>query len=270
MNRRRLVWLHGFTGSPRAFEPVLGELLRLGHPPIELYAPAIVGHEASSEAGPPPNNPSPEQAAPRVSPRPFEAEVDRLAAWLLARGWRRGAVCGYSLGGRLALGLLSRHPQLVSRLLLLSVNPGLASNRVRREREVSDARFIELLRSGGLEPFYEQWRAQPLFASQHQLGAAAHQWQALLRRGHRPEGLARCLERCGLAQMPNYRGLVEGARVPIHWAAGASDEKFCALAREMTASNGCSTIEIVDGVGHNLVLEAPSAVARMLVRHECD
>lgn len=270
MNHQRLAWLHGFTGSPRAIEPVLTELRRLGHPPLEVYAPAIVGHDPRDEVGPKPFVSLPQRRKPPLSQLPFEAEVDRLAAWLLERGWQRGTVCGYSLGGRLALGLLSRHPRLVSRLFLLSVNPGLASDGARKEREISDARWIELLRREGLEAFYERWRAQPLFASQARLGPAVLQWQAQLRASHRPEGLARCLECCGLAQMPNYRALVERASVPMHWAVGSSDEKFRALAQEMITGSTCSTIEIVDGAGHNLVLEAPSAVARMFVRHECD
>lgn len=267
MKSRRLVWLHGFTGSPRAFEPVLAQLHQQRYGTVELYAPAIGGHDASDEQAPR-SRASLGLARPSSvdADGPFEAEVDRLAAWLLERGWQRGPVCGYSLGGRLALGLLARHPELVSRLWLLSVNPGLSSTRARRERRASDARWIELLRREGVERFYERWRAQPLFASQSQLPSLVQQWQAQLRGRHQPEGLAQCLARCGLAEMPDYRPQVKDAPVPIHWAAGSRDAKFCALAREMAASHPRSTIEIVDGAGHNLVLEAPGAVARMIIR----
>ena len=55
-----------------------------------------------------------------------------------------------------------------------------------------------------------------------------------------------------------------GKRVRL--LAGARDLKFLALAREM-AELGCDTeLECVPDAGHNLLLEAPEHVARVLTR----
>src|SRR4051812_30010155 len=73
---------------------------------------------------------------PAVVPSSFAACVDALAAELAPHA--PFDLLGYSLGARVALGLVARHPHLVRRAVLVSVHPGLASDVARAARVAED------------------------------------------------------------------------------------------------------------------------------------
>ena len=50
--------------------------------------------------------------------------------------------------------------------------------------------------------------------------------------------------------------------------AGSLDGKFSAIAAQLAKQNAGVDVETVEGVGHNVVLEAPAAVAAVLNRVE--
>ena len=77
----------------------------------------------------------------------------------------------------------------------------------------------------------------------------------------RPEGLARAIEVLGLAEMPNYGPAIGALEVPVTLMTGSLDSKFSGIADAIAAENANVDAEVVDGVGHNVVLEAPAAVA---------
>lgn len=84
------------------------------------------------------------------------------------------------------------------------------------------------------------------------------------RLAHDPEGLARSLEVLGLAEMPNYRPAMASLAVPITLMTGSLDSRFSNMANELADQNVHIRAEHVDGVGHNVLLEAPSVVATAL------
>lgn len=243
-----LVLLHGFTGSPASFAAVV-PLLRVRHPGLRILSPWLLGH------GP----------APELGPQRFEVEVDRVAALVRSARFSGAHLCGYSLGARLALGLLARHASSFSGATLIGVNPGLSAASERAERVGSDERWAELLLRAGVSGFLEAWQAQPLFASQAQLPAATLAQQQQARAVHTARGLAHALRVLGLGQMPDYRGVLCGARLRVRLLVGALDRKFLAIAQKLRES---SRVELhsVPGAGHNLLLEAPEGVAGVLTR----
>lgn len=237
--------LHGFTGGPDSFQEVLGFLHA---PPDEIATPVLVGH----------GDPARDRAVTG-----FESEVDRLAAALRERGVRWHLV-GYSLGGRLALGLLVRHPELFGAATLIGAQPGLATEAERAERRAADERRCDLLEQRGIEAFVAEWEAMPLFATQSRLSADALARQRAERLKHDPRGLARSLRLTGLGVMPSYAGALAGLRVPVTLVAGVEDAKFSALAHGMARAIPGARVELVAGAGHNVVLERPRALARLL------
>lgn len=78
---------------------------------------------------------------------------------------------------------------------------------------------------------------------------------------HDADGLARSLGALGLAEMPSYRSTLSSVDVPVTLMAGSRDAKFCELARGLACENPRFELLTVEGAGHNLVLEAPEAVA---------
>ncbi len=244
-----LALLHGFTGSPTSFDEVRS---RLGQG-FTVVAPKLVGHGDPADA----------------LVRDFAGEVDRIAA-LLQEGGPSWYVLGYSLGGRIALGLLARHPTLFAGATLIGAQPGLESDEARASRRADDERLATLLETDGIDAFIAQWEALPLFATQASLDPAVLERQRAERRAHDPRGLARSLRATGLGVMPSYWNSLGAITTPVRLAAGTLDPKFATIAREMARGMPRATVELVEGVGHNVVLERPAAVVEMLKRGVAD
>jgi 2-succinyl-6-hydroxy-2,4-cyclohexadiene-1-carboxylate synthase len=174
-------------------------------------------------------------------------------------------VVGYSLGARVALGLVAMGR--VAGAILIGVNPGIADSE-KPARRASDAEWARVLRDDGIAAFVDRWQAQPLFATQARV-AAADRFAAdrlAARRERRlqrdAEQLAQSLEHMGLAEMPDYRARFPRDRVAL--IAGADDTKYTQIARSLGAP-----FEVIAGSGHDPTLERPAtlglAITRMLL-----
>jgi 2-succinyl-6-hydroxy-2,4-cyclohexadiene-1-carboxylate synthase len=241
--------LHGFTQSPEAWV----EVAAAARGAVKLAAIALPGHDP---------------ATPVLDARGFEGAVEDIADVLRAISPEPIGVVGYSMGARFALALAAEHPELLARAVLIGVNPGLESVDALRERAREDAKWIEILRAGGLEAFLAAWEAQPLFSSQRALTADQLSAQSAIRRRHDPLGLAGALESFGLSSMPSYwRGLPD-LEPPIHVVVGERDPKFRAIADRIAADRArasiATPITVLEGVGHNAVLESPLRIAQIL------
>lgn len=232
-----LLALHGFTGSPHSWD-FLGDLPR--------NAPALLGHVDDTS-----------------SSEHFVDEVDRLLDFAPSEPCH---VVGYSLGARLALSLAVRHPQRVARLTLISGSAGLTTEAERAARRAADARWIELLRTRGLESFVDAWQDLPLWSSQATLSRELRQQKRGERLSHQAEGLARSLRVIGLAEMPSYASALSEIGCPATVVAGALDTKFHALAEQLAKAMPRAKLEVVPNAGHDLLLERPDFITAVIRR----
>jgi 2-succinyl-6-hydroxy-2,4-cyclohexadiene-1-carboxylate synthase len=249
----RFVYLHGFLGDAETFTDVCTALPASAiHLPLTLYGHA--GAEESQEL------------------ESFEQEVDRLACLIRRHFQAQPAhLVGYSLGGRLALGLLVRAPALFRSATLVSTRRGLDSVQERQERLQSDMKWAGLLRRHGLEAFLDTWDKQPLFASLRMLPSDRIAALRERRLRHSAEGLAQALAGLSLGRMPSYAREIEGIEVPVTLVAGALDPKFCDLASDLARLFHRGLLVVVKDAGHNLVIERPEDVAQAITegyRHE--
>ncbi len=219
--------LHGFTGSPASFAG-----LKI---PRAALAPALGGHvgEPASSG--------------------FWAEVERLGALAPAAT----ELCGYSLGGRLALGLLARYPRRFARAVIISAHPGLRSAPERSARRLQDAGFVRQLREHGLAAFVAAWEALPLWQTQRHLPEAVKARKRRERLTHTAEGLADSLVGVGLGQMPDLRAKLARTPCAVEFLVGAHDTKFVALAEELCGLMPRARLAVAAGAGHDLLLERP-------------
>ncbi len=250
----QLMLLHGFAGSGASWLPLLERL------PASWVAhcPDLAGHAAASAFEIP----------------SFDAEVDRIAATLtltlggVGGGAPNGAhLVGYSLGARVGLGLLARHPDRFASAVLVGVNGGLETAAERTHRWQQDDRWASLLEERGLEAFFESWATQPLFRSQQVAPAEGLADQRRIRAGLDPRALGRAMRGLSLAKMPDYRAAVAdfAHRRPLELVAGELDLKFRSIASDLAATWGVA-VAVVEGAGHNVLLEAPAALARIVER----
>jgi 2-succinyl-6-hydroxy-2,4-cyclohexadiene-1-carboxylate synthase len=236
--------LHGFAGSPASWDPLVHALPASAR----VLRPALLGHGAES--------------TPDAT---FEGEVDRIAAAVRREQADGAHLVGYSLGGRIALAMILRHPTLFSRATLISASAGLAAPVAREARRADDEARARVLERDGLEAFLAGWEAEPIFATQGSLPDAVRARRRAERRAHDPRGLAASLRTCGLAAMPCLEERLGEIAIPISWVVGSEDPKFRAIAERITARIPRASLHVVRSAGHDVVLERPAEVAALLL-----
>jgi 2-succinyl-6-hydroxy-2,4-cyclohexadiene-1-carboxylate synthase len=233
-----VVLLHGFSGTRRAWDGVAGLLDHERYRPLALDLP---GHGAAADC---------------ERPITFSGCV----AAVLARAPERFALCGYSLGGRVALHVALAAPERVLRLVLVSSTAGIEDDAERAARRDADHLLAAELERIPFEEFIERWRTRPLFAGDPpEVGHVAREDQ----RRNRPDALADALRGIGTGEMhPLWDRLAELA-MPVTIVVGDRDAKFQALARRMADLLPDARLHVVVG-GHRLPVENPQAVAGAL------
>jgi len=233
-----VVLLHGFSGTRRAWDGVAGRLDRERYLPLALDLP---GHGAEAGAR---------------RPITFASCVESV----LARAPERFLLCGYSLGGRVALHVALAAPKRVAGLALVACNPGIEDERERAARRASDEELARELEAGPFEDFIERWRTQPLFAADPAaVGALARADQ----RRNRPDALAAVLRGLGAGTMEPVWSRLGELAMPVAVIVGERDSKFVAIGRRIATVLPRVELSIVAG-GHGLPLENPDAVARAI------
>jgi 2-succinyl-6-hydroxy-2,4-cyclohexadiene-1-carboxylate synthase len=233
-----LVLLHGFSGTGRAWDGVAQELQREGYRPL---APDLPGHGTASRFAP---------------PITFAGCVDQV----LAQAPERFALCGYSLGGRVALHLALAAPERVSRLVLVSSSPGIEDAFERAARRRADAELAEALQKRPFEEFIERWRTQPLFGEDP---PAVDTLARADQRRNDPLALAAVLRGIGTGEMqPLWERLGE-LTMPVTAVVGERDAKFRAIGQRLVSLLPDGELAVIAG-GHNLPLESPLALAAIL------
>jgi 2-succinyl-6-hydroxy-2,4-cyclohexadiene-1-carboxylate synthase len=229
-----LVLLHGFAGTGRTWEGVLAHLPPERYRPLALDLP---GHGSQAEMS---------------GPLGFDVCVASVLDW----SPRRFALCGYSLGGRLALHVALAAPERVSRLVLVASAPGIEDACERAQRRAADRALAAEIERGSIGDFVERWCAQPMFADDPPAVDALA--RADYRR-NRPLRLAAALRGLGTGEMASLWGLLGELSMPVTVLAGDRDAKFQAIARRMVNQLPRGRLAIVAG-GHRLPLESPGAI----------
>ena len=235
-----LVALHGYTSHSHSFDEVAPALATR----FRVIAPDARGHGETDWA------PDGDYTA-----RPMVSDVVALAA---ALGLDRLAVIGVSMGGRTSYNVAARHPQLVDRLVVVDISPGLVtagSDRIRGGARAND-RFASVD-----EAVASQTVMLPLTPAavvrervRNNLmrlddGALTWRYDPVLRTG---EGLPRPDE-------DEQWALVERITAPTLLVHGAlSDILSPVLAERMAkAIPGCRVVDI-PGAGHSVIADQPA------------
>jgi 2-succinyl-6-hydroxy-2,4-cyclohexadiene-1-carboxylate synthase len=254
MNPTARYYLNGFLGCPQDFAQVI-EYLRALEGARPSRALPIAGH---------PNVPTQSNSFGTVDAA-FRVEVGRLARQIELEASAPVELIGYSMGGRLALGLAVEYPHLVRRLVLVSSRRGLDLETERAERRVSDERWARLIEDQGLDVFLEEWWKSPLFSTLSRIDPNRRTAELIRRRGLNATGLVWALRHLGLGSQPSYQSEVRRLRTKVTVIVGELDEKFVKLGGELVEQFPSAHLVVVKGQGHHLALEAPEALSRAIV-----
>jgi 2-succinyl-6-hydroxy-2,4-cyclohexadiene-1-carboxylate synthase len=233
-----VVLLHGFSGTRRAWDGVIASLDRERYRPLALDLP---GHGVAADA---------------ERPITFGGCVEDV----LAQAPERFTLCGYSLGGRVALHVALAAPERVRRLVLVSSSPGIEDPAERAARREADGVLARELEEVPFEQFIERWRTQPLFASEPpRVGALARADQ----RRNRPDALAAVMRGLGTGEMAPLWDRLHELAMPVTVLVGERDAKYRALGARMVELLADGDLRVLPG-GHGLALENPQDVAGAL------
>ena len=200
-------------------------------------------------------------------PLPADLDFEGYCEWF----WRqlapllpaRIALAGYSMGGRIAAWLATRHPESIAALVLEGAHPGLETEAERRARRRHDENWATRLAREPWPRVLEDWYRQPVFAD---LAPARREAFIRVRSAQDPATLARVLRATSLSGQPDLRPGLAGLTCPRVFIAGAQDTKFSALGQAL--ADTCTGLELVklDGLGHNCHAQDPGQVAAVMER----
>lgn len=174
----------------------------------------------------------------------LEAHADALARALTAAGAGGVELIAHSMGGSVGIVLASRHPELVSKLVMIDSNldplvpaPGaVGSNGI---AAYSEEEFL----AGGREEF---------------AGPAGAQWWATMRLAG-PEALYRSAVRLARGTRPTMRELLLALKIPRTYLYPGADGPLPGA--DALAASGVAVVPVPD-CGHNVMLDNPEAFVR--------
>jgi 2-succinyl-6-hydroxy-2,4-cyclohexadiene-1-carboxylate synthase len=239
--------LHGFTGRGRGMAGIAAALADRH----ETLAPDLPGHGASRNRG-------------EGDAYSFDRCVDDLVTTLSQAGHTQAHWLGYSMGARVALGCAVRHPQCVRSLVLLAARAGIADPAERALRRDADERLAARLEDDGIEPFVDEWLAQPLFRTLMQRDAEAPARERAARLDNDPRELAAALRGFGPAAQPPLHALLGQVQVPVLLVAGALDHRFVEHARALAQRLPRAELHVIPDAGHAAHVEQPEAFAALV------
>ena len=229
------VFLHGFTGSHRSWNEVVD---RLGFRAITVDLP---GHGFSVF-----NNLGTEYSIDDWC-EDFNKILDDL-------GVDAVNLCGYSMGGRLAIAFAAKYPHKINRLILESASYGVEDKKKREERFQEDLKLCRLIEKD-LAEFVQKWQNNPLFSNQKRRRPQSFLNQQKERLSHDPRQLSKALSSFSQGKMRFYKNSFAEFKFPITVINGADDLKYIEMGKILCRMNRKATQCILDSAGHNTHLE---------------
>jgi 2-succinyl-6-hydroxy-2,4-cyclohexadiene-1-carboxylate synthase len=236
-----VIYLHGFFSDGRLWDPVIRELGDEFH----QLTVDLPGHGGSSGW--------------RGGWSELIFALDELVRSLD----QPPVIMGYSMGARVLRQLLLKPGPKLHSAHLVAAHPGLEAQTA-QERRRRDQRLADKLASQPLEESVRQWSSLPIFSGQERAGEGSLERQESLRRQQNPEGLAFALRALGSGTCG--AGGAPARNAPIQLICGdrlqQDQDRTQALADQWPRAR----VTWLEGIGHNPILEDPSALSAHLKR----
>lgn len=177
----------------------------------------------------------------------------------------KNVLVGYSLGGRLALHALGHAPNLWSKVVMVSVNPGFddmfesfdPSSDERRQRWLTDSYWAEEFLKAPWETVLHGWNAQPVFGG-------SREEPVRLEKDYSREMLSLALTQWSLAQQKNMRPLMKEHAKKILCLVGDQDTKFVELARNLKEDITALEVETLAEASHRALFDNPQGLGSVI------
>lgn len=240
-----IVFLHGFTGSTKTWQPVIE-----GWGDVRIVLIDLIGHGETD---------CPES----VDLYSMERQLEDLEALFGQLDLEKVTLVGYSMGGRTALSYACHFSDRIKGLVLESASPGLQSRAERQERRMRDEGLAERIVAGGIRNFVDKWENISLFDSQKSLPEPVRRAVREERLLQNPIGLANSLKGMGTGVQDSYWERLGKLTMPVLLVTGQSDLKFEAIAKKMAELMPDAVHKTIDA-GHAIHVEKPVEFATIV------
>ena len=241
-NGSSMLLLHGFTGTVQSLDPIACILSNR----FSLLGIDLPGHGRTRDI-PDPN-----------------LKFDQVIADLheVMCQWHPSPlhVVGYSMGGRVGLGLACRFPDAVKSLSLLSASPGISDISGRQTRSVLDRDLAKFLSETPDGVFERYWEALPLFGGGRTPGTPVPRVSSRSIR----QGWSASLPLLGTGDQPSFWNDLSRLDRPVQLITGERDVKFRNIADAMSVRLPLCRTHTVPHAGHRVHLENPRATASLI------
>ena len=170
--------------------------------------------------------------------------LEQLAHQLIEECIEGETIIGYSMGGRLALLMLTAYPQHFRQAVIISASPGLSAQEDPEARRNSDRQWAKRFLSEDWDTVVADWNRQAVFATDPPTT------RPRIESDFNRNQLAWALEFGSVANQPDLRPALSQLAIPILWIAGERDVKYSKLAHECAALSPQFEVSILPDCGH--------------------
>jgi len=230
-----ILFIHGFTGSSKSWDAVRDNI------DYPSFAIDIPGHHKSTF-----NNLKDDYY--------FNDFTNELYITLKKINIKTIHLCGYSLGGRLAICFAAKYPHIVESLVLESTSIGIENREDRNQIYDKDLNISTSINEN-LKEFISNWETNNLFADQEIRNKLDFLKQRTIRLNHTKEQLSYALKIFSVGRMPFMLNNFQKFNFPISIINGKDDIKYIKKGRDMLKLNNKAKQYIIDQASHNVHME---------------
>ncbi len=239
-----LLFLHGFTGSSKSWNELIN---KLNAPSIAVDCP---GHG---------NNLIKDLSKPYT----FKDWQKEFNLFINQNNWDNINLCGYSMGGRLAISYASKFPEKIKSLILISSNAGILDKNNQKERIETDYKLSTKI-INNYQKFLNEWEKLEFFSKQLVRNPNTFKLQQRIRKSQIPQQLAFILKNLGTGRMPNYQDKISEFNFPVLIICGEEDEKYYEISKKLNKYIPKSDLIVVPNSGHAPHIDQPEKVAKLI------
>ena len=195
--------------------------------------------------------------------RSFDEHVRHWYEQIQAELPQQFVLCGYSLGGRLALSLcrhlLALEPDRILGLIVESSHTGGLTDHERRQRWLHDQQWAARFATETMLDILPDWYRQPVFSglSQVQIDRLIDQKKSVSATVSAQQMLA-----FSVARQADYTHFLQGMTLPFYYVSGKRDHKYTCLGQTLGERHHI----VADHCGHNVHFEDPQWFATTLTQ----
>lgn len=239
-SKKTIIFLHGFTGSANDWKDVATKLDKR----YNKIAIDLIGHGKTS---------SPLD----LKFYTIDSITNQLEEIILHVGLKEVILCGYSMGGRIALHFTVNKIDLLKGLILESSSAGIKNRKERDKRKNSDNELASYINNNPIEYFVYKWLDQEIFGTIRRFSNEKIKMIKEEKMKNNRTGLANSLRGFGTGVMPYLGSELIKLKFPVLLISGGLDGKFTQINQNLRKQFPSAKHKIISTAGHNTHFEEP-------------